>query len=207
MSQYSTTLPTATLNDEGLATIAGWLTVYSIDPIQREYQQASLEYIQEGVGLPAFCYADKPTLPKAGLALVRSVDGLKWETRPDYRGQTVYRIDTGQSEVVTLLGELSPELTLLAPQTPHDKWDGKKWVTDLVAQREAELTLARNELTYRQRVAAEKIIPLDDAVSLGMATEEETEALQAWKAYRVQLNRVDLESAPNIEWPRSPDEL
>jgi hypothetical protein len=46
---------------------------------------------------------------------------------------------------------------------------------------------------------------LDDAVSLGMATEEETAALLAWKAYRVQLSRVDLETAPEIDWPLAPD--
>lgn len=49
MSKYSTDLPTATLNDAGLAVTAGWLTVYSIEPVQREYQQAVLEYLPEGL--------------------------------------------------------------------------------------------------------------------------------------------------------------
>lgn len=48
------------------------------------------------------------------------------------------------------------------------------------------------------------IVPLQDAVDLGMATDEEAAALQAWKTYRVYLNRVDTSTAPDIEWPEKP---
>ncbi|HAJ0382442.1 TPA: hypothetical protein HL416_20690 [Escherichia coli] len=36
------------------------------------------------------------------------------------------------------------------------------------------------------------------------ATEEETTLLEAWKKYRVLLNRVDTSTAPDIEWPTVP---
>ncbi|SUC46993.1 Caudovirales tail fibre assembly protein [Providencia stuartii] len=49
------------------------------------------------------------------------------------------------------------------------------------------------------------IAPLQDAIDLGMATEAETAALQAWKKYRVLLNRVDTSTAPNIDWPEKPE--
>ncbi|MEQ4624729.1 tail fiber assembly protein [Providencia manganoxydans] len=45
------------------------------------------------------------------------------------------------------------------------------------------------------------IAPLQDAVELGMATEDEVAALQEWKKYRVLLNRVDTSTAPDIDWP------
>jgi len=205
MSHYSTALPTAMLNDAGLAVTAGWLTVYNIEPEQREYQQASLEYLPQGVGLPALCFVDKPTLPKVGLALVRSLDGSAWETPPDYRGKTVYSTETGQPESVTRIGELDNGVTLLAPATPYDTWNGKTWVTDTTQQQDAAINAARDELAQRQRVATDKITMLDDAVSLGMATEDESASLLAWKAYRVQLSRVDLETAPEIDWPLAPD--
>lgn len=48
------------------------------------------------------------------------------------------------------------------------------------------------------------ISPLQDAVDLDMATEEEVAALQEWKKYRVLLNRVDTSTAPNIDWPEKP---
>ena len=33
---------------------------------------------------------------------------------------------------------------------------------------------------------------------------EETSLLEAWKMYRVLLNRVDTSTAPDIEWPVNP---
>lgn len=52
--------------------------------------------------------------------------------------------------------------------------------------------------------ASAKIAPLQDAVDLDMATEEEAAALTAWKKYRILLSRVDVSTAPDIEWPESP---
>ena len=49
--------------------------------------------------------------------------------------------------------------------------------------------------------------PLQDAADLEIATEEETSLLEAWKKYRVLLNRVDTSTAPDIEWPEEPDTM
>ncbi len=65
--------------------------------------------------------------------------------------------------------------------------------------REAEET--KNNL---MQVASEHIAPLQDAADLEIATEEETSLLEAWKKYRVLLNRVDTSTAPDIEWPTNP---
>ncbi|MTC34409.1 tail fiber assembly protein [Providencia alcalifaciens] len=48
------------------------------------------------------------------------------------------------------------------------------------------------------------IAPLQDAVDLDMATDEEVAQLTAWKKYRVLLNRVDTSTAPDIDWPEKP---
>ncbi|HAX1725349.1 TPA: tail fiber assembly protein, partial [Escherichia coli] len=56
------------------------------------------------------------------------------------------------------------------------------------------------------QAASEHIAPLQDAVELELATEEENSLLEAWKKYRVLLNRVDTSVAPDIEWPTSPAE-
>lgn len=205
MSKYNTELPSAVLDENGLAVAPGWLTVYSIEPVQREYQQASLEYLPVGVGLPAFSFVDKPTLPKSSFALVRSADGTRWESLPDFRGKEVYSTLTGKLQTVTTIGELPQDVTLLAPQTPYDKWDGSKWVTDTDAQHQAEVGAAQQELSERQQVAATAIAPLEKALKLGMATEEEKSALTDWETYSVLLNRVDITKAPDIEWPQSPN--
>lgn len=48
------------------------------------------------------------------------------------------------------------------------------------------------------------IAPLQDAVDLDMATDEEVALLKEWKKYRVLLNRVDTSTAPDIDWPQKP---
>lgn len=205
MSKHSTDLPTATLNDAGLAVTAGWLTVYSIEPVQREYQQAALEYLPEGVGLPALSFVDKPTLPKTGLALVRNADGTAWETLSDYRGQTAYSTVTGEPRTVAVIGDLPQDVTLQVPSTPFDKWNGKKWVTDAREQQQAAVDAAQQELMLRQQKAESAIAPLEAAIRLNMATAAEKAALTAWETYSVLLNRVDTTTVPDVVWPQSPD--
>ncbi|EFZ75898.1 hypothetical protein ECRN5871_1074 [Escherichia coli RN587/1] len=39
---------------------------------------------------------------------------------------------------------------------------------------------------------------------LQIVIEEETSLREAWKKYRVLLNRVDTSTAPDIEWPEEP---
>ncbi|EHM1184890.1 tail fiber assembly protein, partial [Salmonella enterica subsp. enterica serovar Lattenkamp] len=51
------------------------------------------------------------------------------------------------------------------------------------------------------QMASEKIAPLQDAVDLGLATDEEKNQLAEWKKYRVLVNRVD---TSNPDWPEQP---
>ncbi|WP_189389258.1 tail fiber assembly protein [Buttiauxella sp. B2] len=58
----------------------------------------------------------------------------------------------------------------------------------------------------RRKLLAEAtatIAPLQDAVDLGVATDEEIASLRNWKKHRVLLSRVDISAAPNINWPVS----
>ncbi|MGJ0624455.1 tail fiber assembly protein [Xenorhabdus bovienii] len=52
--------------------------------------------------------------------------------------------------------------------------------------------------------ATNTIAPLQDAVDLGIATDEEKTILTEWRKYRVLLNRVDCSTAPDIAWPEQP---
>ncbi|MCV3029668.1 tail fiber assembly protein, partial [Escherichia coli] len=65
-------------------------------------------------------------------------------------------------------------------------------------------SLVGSEMCIRD---SEHIAPLQDAVDLEIATEEENSLLEAWKKYRVLLNRVDTSTAPDIEWPEEPDTM
>ncbi|WJV64389.1 tail fiber assembly protein [Pectobacteriaceae bacterium CE70] len=192
------------LNNTGLAVNAGWITVYHVDPQTREYRGASDEYLMQGVGIPANSYADEPTPPEAGQALRRTADGSAWEQVPDYRGQTVYRTQTGQAQTVTDLGNLPDDVTLLTPVTAFDVWSGSAWVTDTNVQHAAAVTVAQQELATRRRTANDRINELTYAVDLALATDEEKTALTDWKTYVVLLSRIDTATAPDIGWPTVP---
>ncbi len=73
-------------------------------------------------------------------------------------------------------------LTAPASASKHQKWDSKAWVTDMVAAKEATLSLFMTEKNRRMSVATHKISLLNDASELGMATEEEKAALKSGKS-------------------------
>ncbi|WP_052105959.1 tail fiber assembly protein [Photorhabdus luminescens] len=64
---------------------------------------------------------------------------------------------------------------------------------------------SEREKQYLMLQAANFIAPLQDAVDLNIATENEQAALAEWKKYRVLLNRVDCSTAPKIGWPKKPE--
>ena len=82
-------------------------------------------------------------------------------------------------------------------------FDGKK-----VSQRiySAEEMMARAEARKNELLASagKAVAPLQDAVDLGMAMEEEIVQLKLWKTYRVQLSRINPQNAPDIDWPVAP---
>ncbi len=70
--------------------------------------------------------------------------------------------------------------------------------------------LAAEAIIRRQgymELATIRIAPLQDAVDLDEATEEEIAKLKAWKSYRVQLSRLEAQTGfpRNITWPTVPE--
>lgn len=206
MSKYNTELPVAKLNKNGIATAAGWLTVYSVEPQQREFQSVTMEYLAAGVGLPAFGYADKPDLPGDGFALVRSADEKQWENIADYRGLTAYNTDTGQPEIIAFLGELPDTLTLLAPVTVYDKWDGSQWVTDTAAQHANEIAVAEQQKQALLSEAQQQITGWQTELQLGIISDDDKARLISWMNYIKAVQAVDTSKAADISWPELPED-
>ncbi|ENA56048.1 tail fiber assembly protein [Escherichia coli] len=94
--------------------------------------------------------------------------------------------------------------TTSAPANAWQKWNGKAWVDDAEAMRTALVSEADAEKKSLLKQANDAIATLQDAVDLDMATEEEALLLIAWKKYRVLLNRIQPEDAPEIVWPEVP---
>ncbi|EJF4693942.1 tail fiber assembly protein, partial [Salmonella enterica] len=61
------------------------------------------------------------------------------------------------------------------------------------------------EKSERLKLANKNIMPLQDAVDLGIATTEEMQKLDAWKKYRVEINRTNTSNSLNISWPLPPN--
>lgn len=84
--------------------------------------------------------------------------------------------------------------------------DGNPSLGELVLteeEKKAQLEATKREL---RAAADEAIAPLQDAVSLGIDTDEESLMLKAWITYRVLLNRIDVTTgdASDIDWPKLP---
>lgn len=61
---------------------------------------------------------------------------------PDYRGEIVYSTVNGEVATIAALGDYPANTTLLKPVTPYDKWIGDAWVTDVTAQKSAQVAQA-----------------------------------------------------------------
>ena len=194
----------AILNDNGFAVSDGFIHIYNVDPVTGEYLNDSEEFLAQGVGLPAHSFIEPPLEAKEGFAVCRTESG--WEYRADYRNSVAYSIESGSQSRVTELGELPANLTFLAPKTPFDLWNGFEWVTDLAAQRQAEIDAAKAEKYQRELKAKEMIEKLADALDLNMALDGDEARLTEWRKYRVLLNQLDINTASDITWPLQPAE-
>ncbi|MCT2419975.1 tail fiber assembly protein [Pantoea sp. XY16] len=74
-----------------------------------------------------------------------------------------------------------------------------------VTEAENAVLIASSRLAAEMDEANRTIAPLQDAVDISIATDEETIRLSEWKRYRVALSRIDTNKAPDIEWPVMPE--
>lgn len=192
--------------ENGLAIVAGDIVVFNYDGSTREFLAQSTEYLPVGVSIPANACTDEPLAAKTGFVVCRKLKGNGWEYQPDHRGETVWNIRTGEAQQITVPGDYPPDTTIYPPSTPYDKWNGERWVTDEAEKAAADIAEATATKAALIKSAAAKIEPLQDAVDLDMATDEEKSRYDAWRKYRVLLTRVDTSLAPDINWPEPPED-
>ena len=198
-------MPTAVL-ENGFAVMAGEMVVFNYDSLTREYLSQSTEYLPVGVSIPANSCTDAPLAAKSGYVICRNSELTGWEYMVDHRGETVWNVKTGEAQQIIVPGDYPSDITIYPPVTPYDKWNGERWVTDEAAKSAAEIAKATVTKAELVKSAAEKIEPLQDAVELDIATNEEKSRYDAWRKYRVLLTRVDTSIAPDINWPDPPED-
>ena len=199
--KYQLQPESAVLDNNGLTISAGWVVVYNVDA-KGEFLQATYQYLPIGVGLPANAYLEAPQSVKDNQAIIH--DGQQWTYPKDLRGTKIYSIDTGGETILQEVGEIPDGFTELKPTSEFDSWDGKKWQFDKNKQHQYEVNQASIKKNQLLSEAASQLSYLQDAVDSQIASEQETQLLVEWKKYRVLVNRIDIEQAPNIEWPNQP---
>ena len=199
--KYQLQPESAVLGNSGLTISEGWVVVYNVDA-KGEFLQATYQYLPIGVGLPANAYLEAPQSVKNNQAIIH--DGQQWTYPKDLRGTKIYSIDTGGETILQEVGEIPDGFTELKPTSEFDSWDGKKWQFDKNKQHQYEVNQASIKKNQLLSEAASQLSYLQDAVDSQIASEQETQLLVEWKKYRVLVNRIDIEQAPNIEWPNQP---
>ncbi|OTQ72050.1 tail fiber assembly protein [Gilliamella sp. N-G2] len=199
--KYELQPASAVLDKNGLTITAGWAIVYNVDA-KGEFLQATYQYLPTGVGLPANAYLDAPKNVKDNQAIIHN--GQKWTYPKDLRGTTIYSTETGTETTMQEVGDIPEGYTNLKPVSEFDVWNGEKWVLNAEKQHQYEVNQA---LAKKNQLIAEATIQisyLQDAIDTDIATNEETELFAKWKKYRALLNRIDVNQAPNINYPDKP---
>ncbi|EDE2174816.1 tail fiber assembly protein [Salmonella enterica] len=177
------------------------IKIYNLRSDTNEFIGAGDAYIPPHTGLPANCTdIAPPEIPASHIAVFDS-ETQTWSLKEDHRGETVYDTTTGNQVYISAPGPLPENVTSVSPDGKYQKWDGKAWVKDEAAETAARLREAEGTKSRLLQMAAEKIAPLQDAVDLGLATDDEKVQLDEWKKYRVLVNRVD---TTNPDWPDVP---
>ncbi|ECJ3537838.1 tail fiber assembly protein [Salmonella enterica] len=177
------------------------ITIYNLRSDTNEFIGAGDAYIPPHTGLPANCTdIAPPDIPGSHIAIF-DAETQTWSLFEDHRGETVYDTTTGNQVYISEPGPLPENVTSVSPDGEYQKWDGKAWVKDEAAETAARLREAEGTKNRLLQIASEKISPLQDAVDLDIATDDEKAQLNEWKKYRVQVNRVK-PSEP--VWPEQP---
>ncbi len=194
----------AILDKNNIATTAGDLTVYNYAADTREYLSSAVEYLAVGVGIPANSAVDEPPAKKKGKAICRNADDAGWGYVADHRGETVYSTENGEPVEVTAPGDYPAGTTTTAPATPYDEWDGEKWVTDTDAQHTADVAAAEQQKAAMLAEAQATISIWQTELQLGIISDDDKASLISWLSYIKELQSVDTDAAPDINWPVAP---
>lgn len=97
------------------------------------------------------------------------------------------------------------DITALAEQPDVNYLYSDGVFTVPVIEAEDAVFLASSRLAAEMDDANRAMAPLQDAVDISIATDEETARLAQWKKYRVMLSRIDVSAAPDISWPVKPE--
>lgn len=198
--------PRIVWGENGFASESGWAFAHIVNQSTGELLYSQDVWVSVGTGLPAGAFLEPPPSEEDGKAIVRQ--NGEWVLVDDLRGTTAYNKQTKQEEVITSLGSLPSELTLIAPTSRFDVWNEEAgiWVKDEKAEQE----WMTNQATYRRASllgeASNEIAALIDALDPEIISDHDDNnqvRLISWRVYRANLASVDCTSHP-VQWPEKP---
>ncbi|QCR38000.1 tail fiber assembly protein [Nissabacter sp. SGAir0207] len=160
---------------------------------------------------------DNPlTIPGLDINYLRDENGHDWyEAQKDFAIDTLkiaYTSDGIIRQCSTDISALWPENMsvdeIARPEAPEASLNDGSWSFDGVNLTQTPTDYVAQSTAKKAELIADatlNIDPLQDAVDLEMATDEEAALLVSWKKYRVLLSRVDTGTAPDITWPPLPE--
>jgi hypothetical protein len=162
----------------------------------------------------------------AGIRFFESEDGQDWyECQSRFADNTIKIMYDSENVIRSVIDKPVPErgniyaVSMFSPEgmsvaeiegklpegfsIRRGEWvfDGKKVVPRTWSKKELIAQAWKTKSALLDE-AANVIAPLQDAVDIEMATEEELQHLKAWKTYRIMLSRVDVSTAPDVQWPK-----
>lgn len=193
----------AVFDTDGLAIGPGFITIYNFDPLTGLFVGTSEEYVSQGVGIPAHSTINAPPEPSASKVNI-CIDGV-WKEVADHRGESVWSTSTGEMVTIMVPGDYPADTTPLKPSTEYDVWNGQSWVTDTVAQRDAEIKAAETEKSNRINETREVTQAWQTQLLLGIITDADKALLTEWMKYYQDVQAIDTSKAPDIVWPQKPE--
>lgn len=109
------------------------MLIYDYDPKTMEYiggngRQAKKSPLDDEWLIPAFSTPIAPPAFQSNFA--RCFLNGQWVQIPDYRGKTVYNIETKKEKKIEELGDIPQGYTLEKPESEFDEWVDDEWVPD-----------------------------------------------------------------------------
>lgn len=111
-------------------------------------------------------------------------------------------IEITEEETDLYFCKTAPDGKIIGSMEGHPSWVD---LPEKTGEESAEIALS--QISKLLAIASVKIAPLQDAVDLDIATDDEIALLTAWKTYRVLVNRVTSQTGypDTIEWPEQPE--
>lgn len=129
------------------------LSVYSFSPETKEYIGKLDAYIAPNTGLPDSSTLIPPPEIFPGSTPIWS--GKNWTLIEDHRGQIAYDKQNGNQVILSELGPLPENTTIISPSSFFDRWNGETWQPSIVDAKQAKIYEIKS---HRDRVTADYII-------------------------------------------------